>query len=67
MKTFISLGNLIINFHFVTFTIMLFDSEVWLLFNDGNALNLRNQTQTAKIKKIEREQFLRLFPEKKKQ
>ena len=49
-KTFISLGNLIINFHFrnqramkffVTFTLLLFDSGAYLLFNNGHALNLK--------------------------
>ena len=49
-KTFISLGNLISNFHFrnqksitffVTFTLLLFDSGFCPPFNNGNALNLK--------------------------
>ena len=57
-KAFISLGNLIINFHFlnlnsitffVTFTLLLFDSGVCLPINNGNAPNLKKTTiQTAK-------------------
>ena len=55
--TFISLGNLIIYFHFrnqksitffVTFTFLLFDSGVCLPFNNVNALNLKKSSQTAK-------------------
>ena len=71
-KTFISLGNLIINFHlrnkksitfFVPNRILLFDSGDCLPFNNRKALNYKKSNR-AKIK-IEREQFLRLFPEKK--
>ena len=57
-KTFVSLGNLIINFHFRnrksitffgTFTILLFDSGVCLPFNNRNAMNLKKiKRQTAK-------------------
>ena len=47
-KTFTTLVNVIINFHFrnqnsitffMAFTILLFDSAVCLPFNNGNALN----------------------------
>ena len=74
--TFISLGNLIINFHFqnwkcplpffVAFTILLFNSGVCLPSNNRNVLNSKKITsQTAKTK-FERERILRLFPEKNK-
>ena len=71
-RTFISLGILIINFHFrnkksitffVTFTILLFYSGVCLPFNKRNALNLK-KIKSRKIK-IERNQISRLFPQKK--
>ena len=65
-KTFISLGNLIINLHFrnqksitffVTFTLLLFDSGVCLPFNKRNELNLkRNHKPNREKTKIEREQ-----------
>ena len=66
-KSFISLGNLIINFHFrnqksitfdVTFTFLLFDRGVCLPFNNGNALNLKKKVQVKPRKtKTEREQI----------
>ena len=49
-KNFISVGYLIILFHFrnqksitffVTFTLLLFDSGVYFPFSNGNALNLK--------------------------
>ena len=49
-KIFISLGNLLINFHFqnwkliaffVTFALLLFDSGVCLPFRNGDGLNLK--------------------------
>ena len=56
--TFISMENLIINFHFqnyksikffVNFTILLFDSGIFLPLSNRNALNLKKITsQTAK-------------------
>ena len=53
-KIFISLGNLITNFYFrnwksffVTFTILLFDSESCLPFIIGNEQNLKEITSQA--------------------
>ena len=55
-KTFISLGNLIINIHFrnqksitffVTFKLLLFDSGLRLPFNNGNALKLERDHNKA--------------------
>ena len=75
-KTFFSLGNLIINFHFqnqksitffVTFTVLLFDSGVCHPFNNGNALNLKKITSQTAKKSNQHEQILRLIPEKKNQ
>ena len=46
-KTFISLGNLIINFHFrnlKTITFLLFDSGVCLPFKNENALTLKRNS-----------------------
>ena len=51
----------------MTFTILLFDSGVCLSFNNRNALNLKrnHKSNREKSKLTEREQILRLFPEKK--
>ena len=58
-KTFISLGNLIINFHFrnqksitifVTFTILVIDKGVFLPFNNGNALDLKRNHESNREK-----------------
>ena len=67
-KTLNSLGNLIINFHFrnyksntffVAFKFLLFNSEVYLPFNNGNALNLkRNHNSNREKIKIELGQIL---------
>ena len=71
----ISLGNLISNLifsilevddAFVTFTILLFESGVCLPFNKINALNLIRNHKSKREIKIEREQILTLFPEKRK-
>ena len=57
--TFISLGNLIINFHFrnqksitffVTFTLSLFDSGVCLHVKNGNALISKKKLQSSREK-----------------
>ena len=59
-KTFISLGNLIINLHFrnkksitffVSFTLLLFDSGVSLPFSNGNALNFKNDKSNSEKSK----------------
>ena len=58
--TFISLGNLIIKFHFqnqksitffVTFTLFLFDRGACIPFNNGNALNLKKKSKVKPQKK----------------
>ena len=62
-KTFISLGYLIINFHFrsrspVSFTIFLFDSGVCLPFQQWKCTELKKKSQVKPRKiKIEREQI----------
>ena len=72
-KTFISPGNLIINFHFrnkksitffMTFLFLLFDSGVCLPFDNGNALLKKSHVKPRKIK-IERESFLKKKNKKK--
>ena len=75
-KTLNSLGNLIINFHFrnyksntffVAFMFLLFNSGVYLPFNNGNALNLKkSQVKPRKKSKLSVDKF-QLFPEKKNQ
>ena len=58
-ETFISLGNLIINFNFrneksitffVTFRLLLFDSGVFFRFNNGNALNFKKKFKSHREK-----------------
>ena len=70
-KTFISLGYLIINFHFrnkrsitffVTFTFLMFDSGFCLRFNNVNALNLkRNHKSNREKSKLSVNKFYNFF------
>ena len=73
-KTFISPGNLIINFHFrnksityfVTFKILPFNSRFCVPFNNRNTLNLKRKHKTDREKsKLSGNKFYKTFPEKK--
>ena len=66
-KTFISLGNLIINFHFrnqksitffVTFTLLLLDSGICLTFNNENAESLKNHKSNRENSNLSVNKFL---------